>query len=181
MKIIHITPSYKPAYIYGGPIVSVSSLCESLADANIEICVLTTTANGKNRLKQSELSKTVDGVTIMYFRSINGHRHFSLSLLWKLNQELNAKNRIARMEEEAVQTIKNRIISTTLSNVKTQAANQDLVAPSIDQSMDDIKKILQKSWVKMVFLSILNLLMILMVLSMKLENTIRVFQRICKF
>ena len=94
MKIIHITPSYKPAYIYGGPIVSVSSLCESLADANIEICVLTTTANGKNRLKQSELSKTVDGVTIMYFRSINGHRHFSLSLLWRLNQELNAKNKV---------------------------------------------------------------------------------------
>jgi F-type H+-transporting ATPase subunit b len=59
-------------------------------------------------------------------------------------QEINAKNRIARREEEAVQMIKNKIISTTLANVKTQAANQDLVAPSIDQSMDDIKKILQK-------------------------------------
>ena len=58
--------------------------------------------------------------------------------------EITAKNRIARMEEEAIRSIKNKIISTTLTQVKTQAANQDLVTPSIDQSMDDIKKILQK-------------------------------------
>lgn len=59
-------------------------------------------------------------------------------------QELNAKNRISRMEEEAIRAIKNTIITSTLSNVKTQAANQDLMPPSIDQSLDDIKKTLQK-------------------------------------
>ena len=32
MKIIHITPSYKPAYIYGGPIYSVGKLCEALEE-----------------------------------------------------------------------------------------------------------------------------------------------------
>jgi F-type H+-transporting ATPase subunit b len=58
--------------------------------------------------------------------------------------EITAKNRIARMEEEAISSIKNKIITSTLNQVKTQAANQDLVAPSIDQSLDDIKKTLQK-------------------------------------
>lgn len=32
MKIIHITASYKPAYIYGGPIQSVGKLCEALCE-----------------------------------------------------------------------------------------------------------------------------------------------------
>ncbi len=31
MKIIHITASYKPAYVYGGPIQSVGKLCEVLS------------------------------------------------------------------------------------------------------------------------------------------------------
>jgi len=30
LKILHITASYKPAYIYGGPIYSVAALCEAL-------------------------------------------------------------------------------------------------------------------------------------------------------
>lgn len=58
--------------------------------------------------------------------------------------EITAKNRIVRMEEEAIRSIKNSIIMTTLSHVKIQAANQDLGAPSIDQSLDDIRKTLQK-------------------------------------
>jgi len=35
MKIIHITASYKPAYIYGGPIQSVGRLCEVLSDSKL--------------------------------------------------------------------------------------------------------------------------------------------------
>jgi hypothetical protein len=30
MKILHITASYKPAYVYGGPVMSVAKLCEEL-------------------------------------------------------------------------------------------------------------------------------------------------------
>ncbi|RZL98004.1 MAG: hypothetical protein EOO88_61765, partial [Pedobacter sp.] len=32
MKIIQISASYKPAYIYGGPIMSVAKLCEALVE-----------------------------------------------------------------------------------------------------------------------------------------------------
>lgn len=59
-------------------------------------------------------------------------------------QELNAKNRIARMEEEAMQVIKNTLVNSVLTKVKSQAANQSLGTASIDDSMDDLKKILQK-------------------------------------
>lgn len=34
MKILHITASYKPAYVYGGPIYSVAALCEALSDSS---------------------------------------------------------------------------------------------------------------------------------------------------
>jgi F-type H+-transporting ATPase subunit b len=61
-----------------------------------------------------------------------------------LRQEVTAKNRIARMEEDAIQTIKSKIISATLLQVKDYAAKEELVAPSIDHSLDDIKKILKK-------------------------------------
>ena len=83
MKIIQISASYKPAYIYGGPIQSVAKLCETIVaisdkrlaisdnreeatgtaekrsfnyaqdDKQLALAVLTTTANGKEELKVS--------------------------------------------------------------------------------------------------------------------------------
>ncbi|RZK76716.1 MAG: hypothetical protein EOO85_10645, partial [Pedobacter sp.] len=89
MKVIHVTPSYKPAYTYGGPTVSISSLCEALVENHCEIHVLTTTANGKNRLAESQSPKLVDGVPVRYFKSlIAGNIHISLKLLWQLRLEL---------------------------------------------------------------------------------------------
>lgn len=36
MKILHINASYKPAYIYGGPTVSVAKLCEALEEEGLK-------------------------------------------------------------------------------------------------------------------------------------------------
>jgi len=84
MKIIHITPSYKPAYIYGGPIISVAKLCETLACQSLEVEVLTTRANGKTELKVFD-ETVIDGVKIQYFNRITkDHTHFSPALLWNL-------------------------------------------------------------------------------------------------
>ncbi|TCD00799.1 XrtY-associated glycosyltransferase XYAG1 [Pedobacter psychroterrae] len=84
MKIIHITPSYKPAYIYGGPVISVAKLCEKLASQPLDIEVLTTRANGKTELKTPDTT-AIDGVKIQYFNRITkDHTHFSPSLLWNL-------------------------------------------------------------------------------------------------
>lgn len=84
MKILHIVPSYKPAYIYGGPIVSVASLCESQVLLENEVFVYTTTANGINELEvDSGLPLYVDGVLVTYFKRLSGdHTHVSPAL-WK--------------------------------------------------------------------------------------------------
>lgn len=61
-----------------------------------------------------------------------------------IRQETAAKNRISRMEEDAINAIKNQIITATLTQVKQHANDTQMIAPSIDHSMDDIKKILKK-------------------------------------
>ena len=86
MKILHITPSYKPAYIYGGPTRSISELCEALVRENISVDVFTTTANGKLELNIPSSEKImVDGVGVTYFsRQTKDHTHFSIGLLLKV-------------------------------------------------------------------------------------------------
>ncbi|PWS26383.1 hypothetical protein DHW03_16510 [Pedobacter yonginense] len=105
MKIIHITPSYKPAYIYGGPIQSVGKLCEAIKKScsateknsphnfenePFEIEVLTTTANGRFELDmEAGKPQIVDGVPVTYFnRWTKDHSHFSPSMLLALRKRL---------------------------------------------------------------------------------------------
>jgi glycosyltransferase involved in cell wall biosynthesis len=84
MKILFIVPSYKPAYVYGGPIESVAKLCEGIAMAGHEVEVYTTAANGKTELDVTLGQKIdVDGVKVTYFKRITkDHTHISPSL-WK--------------------------------------------------------------------------------------------------
>ncbi len=101
MKILHITASYKPAFIYGGPIYSVAALCEELnaeslklkAESGITftnnhstITVYTTLANGKTELLyRNGVKKIVEGVSVKYFKRITkDHSHFSPALLIQL-------------------------------------------------------------------------------------------------
>ena len=83
MKILQISASYKPAVIYGGPIMSVSMLCEQLITAGCEIMVYTTTANGSNELPVTPNEPVnIDGVAVIYFKRITkDHTHFSPALL----------------------------------------------------------------------------------------------------
>ena len=46
MKILHVTPSFYPAFVYGGPVRSVYDLCGALASFGEDVRVLTTDANG---------------------------------------------------------------------------------------------------------------------------------------
>jgi len=85
MKILHITPFYKPAYLYGGPIASVSKLCESQVDIGTSVYVLTTNANGKraNLNVDSRSFIEVDGVPVHYFPSVTNDNTFISLSLWK--------------------------------------------------------------------------------------------------
>ncbi|TWF34808.1 glycosyltransferase involved in cell wall biosynthesis [Chitinophaga polysaccharea] len=84
MKILFIVPSYKPAYIYGGPIVVIARLAEQLVLMGHAVEVYTTTANGREELDIAANSTVMmDGVKVTYFKRITGdHTHVSPAL-WK--------------------------------------------------------------------------------------------------
>lgn len=93
MKIIQICAAYKPAYIYGGPTMSVAKLAEELVKVKQDVVVLTTTANGAEELpvKTGE-AQIVDGVNVHYFKRLTkDHTHFSPALLWHLHHLLSAE------------------------------------------------------------------------------------------
>ena len=68
MKILHIVPSYLPAYGYGGPIQSVHSLNKWLVKKGADVTVYTTNINGRETL-DVPLGREipVDGVKVFYF------------------------------------------------------------------------------------------------------------------
>ena len=118
MLIIQINASYKPAYIYGGPTMSVSKLSEELVKAGVNVQVLTTTANGLKELAvNTGETILVDGVPVRYFiRLSKDHSHFSPALLIGLYNELNKKDKPTNSQysipdnEHTVSNSQNQII-----------------------------------------------------------------------
>ncbi len=79
MKILFVIPYYKPAYVYGGPIRSISILSESLVLKNHDVTIFTTNAIGQSN-QQEPLNKpvNVDGVIVHYFnRDILNNFYYS--------------------------------------------------------------------------------------------------------
>jgi glycosyltransferase involved in cell wall biosynthesis len=83
LKLLQVNASYKPAYIYGGPTMSVSKLSEEMVLTGIAVTVLTTTANGPDELDVAPgVMVNAAGVQVTYFRRITkDHTHFSPALL----------------------------------------------------------------------------------------------------
>lgn len=59
-------------------------------------------------------------------------------------QERNARMRITRMQEEAIRQIKEILISTALTDVKEHARDHVIIRPSVEHSLADIQKLLQR-------------------------------------
>jgi glycosyltransferase involved in cell wall biosynthesis len=70
VRLLHITPTYIPAFRYGGPIYSVHALCRSLGAAGHDVHVLTTNVDGPGD-SDVPLDRAVDldGVQVYYFPS----------------------------------------------------------------------------------------------------------------
>lgn len=69
MKILHVIPSYVPAYRYGGPLRAVFGLAEAQVQAGDEVTVFTTDADGPERLNvESERAVKVGSHSAYYFR-----------------------------------------------------------------------------------------------------------------
>ena len=82
MRILFITPFYKPAHVYGGPSYSVPTLCEALAKLDQCVSVFTTNANGQNNLPVPPgVMQVVTGVEVYYFqRDLPGYYFYSSQL-----------------------------------------------------------------------------------------------------
>lgn len=70
MKILHVIPTFAPAWRYGGPIFAVDALCRSLVARGHEVHVVTTSVDGDLDL-DVPTDRVVDraGVSVRYFPS----------------------------------------------------------------------------------------------------------------
>lgn len=80
MKILHVSPSYYPAFRFGGPIVSVHLLNKAIAAKGNSVDVLTTNAgiDEQNKVKLNEWIE-FDGIRVMY-KSFTGYEHYNFSI-----------------------------------------------------------------------------------------------------
>ncbi len=71
LRLLFVIPYYHPAFCYGGPVRSISSLCKAMARAGAQVTVFTTNANGEDQL-DVPLGQPIDigGVQVYYFRRI---------------------------------------------------------------------------------------------------------------
>lgn len=68
MKVVHFIPVYIPAWQFGGPILSVSRLCEGLISQGVDVHVITTTAGLPTFRSNSTAVQTfVNGVKVTYY------------------------------------------------------------------------------------------------------------------
>ena len=67
MRILHATPYFAPAFVYGGPPRSVLGLCQALGRIGADVEVLTTDANGDREIAPDIVARgEFDGVAVRY-------------------------------------------------------------------------------------------------------------------
>jgi glycosyltransferase involved in cell wall biosynthesis len=68
LNILFVTSYYKPAYTFGGPVVSTAAICENLIKHGVKVTVFTTNAGGDSVLDVPiNRPKDIDGVEVWYF------------------------------------------------------------------------------------------------------------------
>ena len=89
MKILFISPTFFPSTYYGGPIYSTYELAKALKKTGVDVKVITTNANGKEKLKLKTgvFHKLENNLPVKYYNSIDS-RGTSLSMLLNLSKEI---------------------------------------------------------------------------------------------
>ncbi|MFL6197468.1 MAG: glycosyltransferase, partial [Thermoanaerobaculia bacterium] len=68
MRLLHVVPTYVPAWRHGGPILAVHGLCKALAARGHQVTVYTTDVHGDGRLEVPLATPVdVEGVEVWYF------------------------------------------------------------------------------------------------------------------
>jgi glycosyltransferase involved in cell wall biosynthesis len=77
MRVVHVTPYFAPAFVYGGPPRSVLGLCRALQHAGAHVRVVTTSANGAADLPAEITGRgSFDGVPVTYLPRSFPRREF---------------------------------------------------------------------------------------------------------
>ena len=94
MKLLHVVPTYLPAWRHGGPILAVHGLCKALAARGHQVTVFTTDVHGPGRL-DVPLGRPVgiDGVEVRYFPVRSPRR-----LYWASGLAAAAREEMARFD-----------------------------------------------------------------------------------
>lgn len=82
MTLAFVTPSFYPAFVYGGPTVANYALCKALAAQGVDILVITTDANGQTGLQVAKNRPVAlsPGLSVTYFKEEIRNR-FSLGFV----------------------------------------------------------------------------------------------------
>ncbi len=94
MKVLHITPTYVPAYAHGGPIWSVHNMNKWLVKSGVDVTVYTTNLEGRKEMDVPLMREVIrDGVRVIYFPS-------KLFKLWEYSYEMHRalRNDIANFD-----------------------------------------------------------------------------------
>lgn len=68
MRVLHFLPVYAPAWQFGGPVLSVSRLCEGLVQQGVDVRVITTNAGLPDfPIHQLGVPQNVNGVEVIYY------------------------------------------------------------------------------------------------------------------
>ena len=68
MRILHVVPTYLPAWRHGGPVFAIHGLCKTLVARGHAVTVFTTNVHGDGNLAVSlEEPEQIDGVVVRYF------------------------------------------------------------------------------------------------------------------
>jgi glycosyltransferase involved in cell wall biosynthesis len=67
LRVVHVCAYFAPAFVYGGPPRSIVGLCRAQQDAGLDVCVITTTANGDAELDNEIVRRGhFDGIPVRY-------------------------------------------------------------------------------------------------------------------
>ena len=98
MKILCVSPSYWPAFEYGGPIQSLHFLNKGLIENGAEVSVFTTNKGQSTEITTNKKLK-IDGIEVTYFSYSKYMEflgttgwHFSYPMLKELKNELKQYN-----------------------------------------------------------------------------------------
>ncbi|WP_372368483.1 glycosyltransferase [Candidatus Uabimicrobium sp. HlEnr_7] len=78
LRILHVSPSYYPAFSYGGPIHSVHLLNKNLVKLGVHVDVITSNAGLKDQDITLYKWQNIDNVRVMYCKYY-GYHHFTFS------------------------------------------------------------------------------------------------------